>query len=298
MRHIPRSHPSHRRGEKRRRATQNRRSSLPLERGGIRLCIVEPTMDYQYFLLDISDKVATVTINRPDKGNALSPAVLEEVITIFNGLAARDDVNVIVFTGGERFFSAGFDLNEIRKLEKVTNETYTALFHRAYRAVLFCPQPVIAAVGGAAIAGGFDLTMMCDIRYASSRAKFGQREVVLSLTPILDPLWRIIGLGRAKEVALSGRIYDAAEAERMGYVSKVFAEGELLASVRAIAVEMAGYDRMCLAETKQLSNQLLNLDLDGAMRAQEWLFRTYIGSEENHQRIDALQARLAAERRK
>ncbi|MCY1223506.1 Short-chain-enoyl-CoA hydratase [compost metagenome] len=255
-------------------------------------------MEYQFFLLDISDKVATVTINRPDKGNALSPAVLEEVIAIFNGLAARDDVSVIVLTGGERHFSAGFDLNEIRKLEKVKNEAYTALFHRAYRAVLFCPQPVIAAVGGAAIAGGFDLTMMCDIRYASSRARFGQREVVLSLTPILDPLWRIIGLGRAKEVALSGRIYDAAEAERMGYVSKVFPEGELLSSVRAIAVEMAAYDRMCLAETKRLSNQLLNLDLDGAMRAQEWLFRTYIGSEENHQRIDALQARLAAERRK
>ncbi|KUE86324.1 crotonase [Cupriavidus necator] len=255
-------------------------------------------MDYQYFLLDISDKVATVTINRPDKGNALSPAVLEEVIAIFNGLAERDDVNVIVFTGGERFFSAGFDLNEIRKLEKVSNEAYTALFHRAYRAVLFCPQPVICAVGGAAIAGGFDLTMMCDIRYASTRAKFGQREVVLSLTPIMDPLWRIVGLGRAKEVALTGRIYDAAEAERMGYVSKVFPEGELLSSVRAIAVEMARYDRMCLAETKRLSNQLLNLDLDGAMRAQEWLFRTYIGSEENHQRIDALQASLAATRRK
>ncbi|MCY1294435.1 hypothetical protein D9M70_437280 [compost metagenome] len=84
----------------------------------------------------------------------------------------------------------------------------------------------------------------------------------------------------------------------MGYVSKVFPEGELLSSVRAIAVEMAAYDRMCLAETKRLSNQLLNLDLDGAMRAQEWLFRTYIGSDENHQRIDALQARLAAGRRK
>ena len=249
-------------------------------------------------LINTRGNVLEITLNRPDKGNALSPAVLEEVIAIFNGLAARDDVNVIVLTGGERIFSAGFDLNEIRKLEKVTNEAYTALFHRAYRAVLFCPQPVIAAVGGAAIAGGFDLTMMCDIRYAASRAKFGQREVALSLTPIMDPLWRIIGLGRAKEVALSGRIYDAAEAERMGYVSKVFPEGELLASVRAIAVEMAGYDRMCLAETKRLSNQLLNLDLDGAMRAQEWLFRTYIGSEENHQRIDALQARLAAERRK
>ena len=127
---------------------------------------------------------------------------------MFNALGMRQDVNVIVFTGGERYFSAGFDLNEIRKLEKVSNEAYTALFHRAYRAILFCEQPVICAVGGAAIAGGFDLTMMCDIRYASTRAKFGQREIVLSLTPIMDPLWRIIGMGRAKEVALTGRIYE------------------------------------------------------------------------------------------
>lgn len=140
--------------------------------------------------------------------------------------------------------------------------------------------------------------MMCDIRYASTRAKFGQREVALSLPPILDPLWRIIGLGRAREVALTGRIYEVAEAERMGYVSRVFPEGELLTSVAAIAAEMASYDRTCLVESKKLSNQLLNFDLDGSMRTQEWLFRSYIGSSENHQRIDALQARLATERRK
>lgn len=255
-------------------------------------------MEYQYLLLDIAENVATVTINRPEKRNALAPDVLEEIITLFTSLGEREDVGVIVLTGGERYFSAGFDLNEIRKLEKVSNEAYTALFHRAYRAILFCPQPVIAAVGGPAIAGGFDLTMMCDIRYASSSARFGQREVVLSLTPLFDPLWRIIGLGRAKEVALTGRIYDALEAERMGYVSRVYPEGKLLASVRAIAVEMAGYDRMCLRESKRLSNQLLNTDLDAAMRTQEWLFRTYIGSDENHQRIDALQARLAAARTK
>ena len=255
-------------------------------------------MDYQFLLIDVADKVATVTINRPDKGNALSPAVLEEIVSSFTGLAEREDVSVVVFTGGERYFSAGFDLNEIRKLEKVSNEAYTALFHRAYRAVLFCPQPVIAAVGGPAIAGGFDLTMMCDIRYASTRAKFGQREVALSLPPILDPLWRIIGLGRAREVALTGRIYDVAEAERMGYVSRVYPEGALLTSVAAIAAEMASYDRTCLVESKQLSNQLLNFDLDGSMRTQEWLFRSYIGSSENHLRIDALQAHLATARRK
>lgn len=255
-------------------------------------------MEYRYLLLDVADRVATVTINRPDKGNALAPDVLDEVAAMFTSLGERQDVNVIVFTGGERYFSAGFDLNEIRKLEKVSNEAYVSLFHRAYRAVLFCPQPVICAVGGAAIAGGFDLTMMCDIRYASTRAKFGQREIVLSLTPIMDPLWRIVGLGRAKEVALTGRIYDALEAERMGYVSQVFPEGELLASVSKIAREMAAYDRMALAETKRLSNQVLNQDLDGTMRMQEWLFRSYIGSEDNHQRIDALQAQLAAGRKK
>ncbi len=255
-------------------------------------------MTYRYLLLDVADQVATVTLHRPDKGNALAPDVLEEVSTMFTALGQRQDVHVIVFTGGEKYFSAGFDLNEIRKLEKVSNEAYTALFHRAYRAILFCELPVICAVGGAAIAGGFDLSMMCDIRYCSTRAKFAQREVVLSLTPIMDPLWRIIGMGRAKEVALTGRIYGAEEAERMGYVSKVFPEGELLTSVAQIARDMAGYDRTCLAETKRLSNQVLNQDLDTSMRTQEWLFRSYIGSDDNHQRIDALQAQLAAARKK
>lgn len=254
-------------------------------------------MDMKYLLLSVEDKVATVTIHRPDKGNSLAPEVLQEVEYIFTELAKRQDVNVVVLTGGEKYFSAGFDLTIIRKLEKISNEDYTALFHRAYRAILFCDQPVICAVGGPAIAGGFDLTLMCDIRYASERAKFGQREIVLSLTPIMDPLWRIIGLGRAKEVALTGRIYDAYEAEKMGYVTKVFPEGKLIESVMAIAKEMASYDRMCLKETKQLANKILNEDMDGAMRLQEWLFRTYIGSEDNHQRIDALQAKLAEARK-
>jgi enoyl-CoA hydratase/carnithine racemase len=254
-------------------------------------------MEYRYLQLSVEDKVALVTIHRPDKGNALAPDVLEEIETMFAGLAVRRDVNVVVLTGGEKYFSAGFDLNVIRTLEKVSNEEYTALFHRAYRAILFCDQPVICAVGGPAIAGGFDLTMMCDIRYASERARFGQREIVIGVTPIMDPLWRIIGMGRAKEVALTGRIYDAYEAEKMGYVSKVFPEGTLLESVMAIAREMASYDRTCLKETKRLANTIINEDMDGAMKIQEWLFRTYIGSEENHRRIDALQAKLAAQRK-
>jgi len=245
-------------------------------------------MNLEYLKLSVDEKVATVTIYRPDKRNALSPEVLEDIENLFKDLSEREDVNVIVLTGGERYFSAGFDLNFIRTIEKVSNEEFTALFHRAYRAIMFCSQPVIAAVGGAAIAGGFDLTLMCDIRYASERAKFGQREVALSLNPIMDPLWRIIGYGNAMEVALTGRIYDAHEAERMGYVSKVFPEGKLLENVEEIARNMAKYDRMILKEIKQLGQKVVNCDLDGAMKLQEWLFRTYMGAEDNHKRVDAL----------
>ncbi len=245
-------------------------------------------METKYLKLSINKKVATVLIHRPEKRNALSPELLIEIEKLFNELSQRDDSNVIILTGGEKYFSAGFDLNFIRTLEKTSNEEFTALFHRAYRAIMFCSQPVICAVGGAAIAGGFDLTLMCDIRYASERAKFGQREITLTLTPILDPLWRIIGLGRALEVALTGRIYDAYEAERMGYVSKVFPEGTLLESVFEIAQTMANYDRECLKETKQLGHTIVNYDMDGALKLQEWLFRTYIGAEDNHKRVDAL----------
>ncbi len=249
-------------------------------------------MEARYLVLSVSEKVATVTINRPDKGNSLSPEVLAEIEAVFTELGDRLDVHVIVLTGGEKTFSAGFDLDYIKTIKKESNEDFTALFHRAYRSIMFCTQPVIAAVGGPAIAGGFDLTLMCDIRYASERAKFGQREVVLSLNPLLDPLWRIIGLGPAKELALTGRIIDAAEALRLGYVSRVFPEGEVVESVVGIAREMATFDRGCLAETKQLSINVLDQGLDTSMKTQEWLFRSFIGSDDNKERIEALMESL------
>lgn len=249
-------------------------------------------MSFMHLTVQVEGNVGTVTIHRPEKKNALSPEVLEEIHHTFAELDARQDIHVVVLTGGERIFSAGFDLHFIRTLQKADNEAFTALFHRAYRSILFCSQPVIAAVGGPAIAGGFDLTLMCDIRYASEHARLGQREIALSLTPILDPLWRIVGLGRALEVALTGRIYDAAEAERMGYVSRVFPEGRLLESVGEIARKMAASDRTTLMETKRLKRTLMSPDPDTAMRLQEWLFRSFIGSPDNHRRVEDLISRL------
>lgn len=254
-------------------------------------------MEPRYLVLSVEDKVATVTINRPDKGNSLSPEVLSEIEAVFTELSGREDVRVVILTGGEKMFSAGFDLDYIKTIDKASNEEFTALFHRAYRSILFCSQPVLAAVGGPAIAGGFDLTLMCDIRYASTRARFGQREVVLSLNPLLDPLWRIIGLGAAKELALTGRIIDADEAFRLGYVSKIFPEGTVAEEVTEIAREMASYDRDCLVETKTLSFSVLDQALDTAMRTQEWLFRSFIGSEDNKARIEALLENIRSKRK-
>ena len=134
----------------------------------------------EYLLLSIEDRVATVTINRPDKGNSLSPEVLAEIEETFNGLSENAEVNVVVLTGGEKIFSAGFDLDYIKTIEKVSNEEFTPLFHAAYRSIMFCRQPVIAAVGGAAIAGGFDLTLEVWLRTPAmsapvrlSRGSFG-----------------------------------------------------------------------------------------------------------------------------
>lgn len=245
-------------------------------------------MEARYLQFSVQERVATVTINRPDKGNSLSPQVLSEIGDMFTELSDRQDVHVIILTGGEKMFSAGFDLDYIKTVEKASNEEFTALFHRAYRSIMFCAQPVIAAVGGPAIAGGFDLTLMCDIRYASERARFGQREVLLSLNPLLDPLWRIIGLGAARELALTGRIIDAEEAFRLGYVSKIFPEGKVVDEVTEIARTMASYDRDCLVETKLLSIAVVDQSLDTAMKTQEWLFRSFIGSEDNKARIESL----------
>ena len=107
-------------------------------------------MELRYHTLDVDEQVAVVTINRPEKGNALSPEVLAETEALFTNLDGDDRVNVVVLTGGEKMFSAGFDLDVVRQMEKVSNEAFISLFHRAYRAILFCSRPVIAAVGGPA----------------------------------------------------------------------------------------------------------------------------------------------------
>lgn len=245
-------------------------------------------MELQYLKLTADQAIATVMIHRPDKGNSLSPEVLREIGDVFLDLNGRQDISVIILTGGEKIFSAGFDLDAVKDIRKDSNEDFVALFHRAYRSIRFCAQPVLAAIGGPAMAGGFDLTQMCDIRYASEKARFGQREVVLSLIPMLDPLFRIIGFGPALEWALTGKDIDVEEAYRLGFVTRIFPPGTVIEEVTAIARKMAANDRTTLVETKRLSIDILHNSLDSSMKSHEWLFRSYVGSDDNRKRIDVI----------
>lgn len=245
-------------------------------------------MDLQFLKLTVEKGVATVLLNRPEKGNSLSPDMLTEIGDLFLHLKTREDVTVIVLTGGEKIFSAGFDLDYVKEMKLESNEQFVANFWRAYRSIRFCAQPVIAAIGGAAMAGGFDLTQMCDIRYASERAKFGQREVMLSIIPALDPLCRIIGFGPALEWALTARDIDVQEAYRVGFVTRVFPEGTVVKETTDIALKMAEFDRSTLIETKRYSIDLLHNSLDASVKSHEWLFRNFVGSDENRSRINSL----------
>ena len=189
-------------------------------------------MEPRTLRLAVADGVATLTLHRPDRRNAISIEMREELSA---ALAAwKDDpaVGAVVLTGEGPAFSAGFDLEEFRQPER-----FDALFassSRYHRDVWSFPKPVVAAVNGPAMGGGFDLACLCDVRLASTRAAFGHPEIKFGAPPLFTPLRWIVGDGIARDLCLTGRRIDAAEAHRLRLVSEVV-EPEALAS-RALAV--------------------------------------------------------------
>src|SRR5499427_1000241 len=166
--------------------------------------------------------ILVVTLNRPDKLNALHPDLVSELSTALADAEGASDLNVLVVTGAGRAFSAGLDLELLLKWgvqEKVDYlDSVLRIFHRIWE----MPQPVIAAVNGPAIAGGFDLAAFCDIRLAAKNAVFGQAEINLGLVQVIHPLYKTIGLARAKELAMTGENISADEAYRIGLVNHVY----------------------------------------------------------------------------
>jgi enoyl-CoA hydratase len=198
-------------------------------------------MPFEFLLYTVVDRVATITVNRPDKLNALSAAVIGELGGAIDQAAADPDVAGVILTGAGRAFIAGADISEL------AGQTPMSAIARARRGQLIfdrferIAKPVIAAVNGFALGGGCELAMACHLRIAGESAKFGQPEVKLGIIPGYggtQRLPRLVGTGRAMQLLMTAEIIDAAEAYRIGLVNKVVPNDQLLATTHAMLQQM------------------------------------------------------------
>ncbi len=208
-------------------------------------------------LLDVADGVATVTLNRPGAMNALSTALRARLYAVMKQVDADDDVRAVVLTGaGERAFTAGLDLKELgSQAGALGSANARGADENPVKAIELCRKPVIGAINGVAITGGFEVALACDILIASENARFADTHARVGVMPgwgLSQKLSRLIGISRAKELSLSGNFIDAATAERWGLVNRVVPAGDLLATARKLAADIASADAGFIAAYKKL----------------------------------------------
>jgi enoyl-CoA hydratase len=242
-------------------------------------------MTYKHLLIDREENVAVLTINRPDKYNALNDEVVAEISSAMDELAADDEVRVVVITGaGEKAFVSGADVSMLQDLK--TSRDAFANSQRGQAMTLKVenlPKPVIAAINGYALGGGLELAMACDIRLASDTARMGQPEAGLGISPGYggtQRLPRLVGKGMAKLLILTGDMIDAQEALRIGLVEKVVLQGELLSEAKALAAKLAAKSPLTLAACKEAINLGLEVDLDRGLSIESLEFGVLCTTED------------------
>jgi enoyl-CoA hydratase len=236
------------------------------------------------------DGVAVVTINRPEKLNALNAEVRRHLVAAFDELAADDDVKVIVIHGaGEKAFVAGADIAEFAaRTADEQREVYDK--RRVYETVADCPKPVIAAVHGFCIGGGSELALACDVRVADRTARFSQAEIRIGLIPGgggTQRLPRLVGRGQAMIISCTGDFVDAEDAYRMGLVEVLVDEGEHLERALELAGRMARWSSVSLRLAKEAVSAAFEMPLAVGLEHEKELFLTAFGSEDGREGVRA-----------
>ena len=249
--------------------------------------------EFQPFVLtERQEAILILTLNRPEKSNSLHPDLVKQLTKALDAAAIDVGTNVVMVTGAGRSFCAGLDLSLLMNWTADEKHTYLTSALVLFSRVWTQPQPVIAVVNGPAIAGGFDLAAFCDIRLAATEAIFGQAEINLGLVQIIHPLYKSIGLSRAKELALTGKNISAIEAYRIGLVNHVYPHDELMPRALELAAALAAKPRAVLFETKRLARELIDLDTGAAMKEIGETFRRCLESDEHRERLAHVYARL------
>ena len=225
-------------------------------------------MAYELLTFDVADRIATITVNRPDKLNALNDALMAELGRAIDEAVARDDVGGVLLTGAGRAFVAGADIAELAGQSAVEGKARAERGQRTFRRFETSPKPTIAAVNGFALGGGCELAMACHVRIASDAAKFGQPEVKLGIVPGYggsQRLPRLVGKGRALQLLLTGEMIDAAEAFRIGLVNRLVPAAELITSARALLATMLAQGPLAIAQCIEAVDRGLDMGLDDAI---------------------------------
>ncbi len=251
-------------------------------------------MAYQNILVETRGKVGLLTLNRPQALNALNSALIAEVNQALDAWEADDAIGCIVITGSEKAFAAGADIKEMQS--KSYMEAYREDFIGSWDRVARCRKPVIAAVAGFALGGGCELAMMCDFIIAADTAKFGQPEIKLGVMPGAggtQRLARFIGKSKAMDLCLTGRMMDAAEAERCGLVSRIVPAADLVGEAVKAAETIAGMSLTAAMMTKESVNRSYETTLTEGIRFERRVFHAMFATEDQKEGMAAF-----AEKRK
>lgn len=241
-------------------------------------------MNFVNLLFEVKNKIAFITVNRPDKLNALNKETLKELKTCFEQIRDDNEINVVIITGaGEKAFVAGADIAELNKLDLSTGESFAEIGQGIFSLIENLNKPVIAAVNGFALGGGCELAMACHIRFASDKAKFGQPEVNLGIIPGYggtQRLARLINTGRAAELILTGDIIDANEAYRIGLVNKIYPAEELLKKATELAEKISSKGQLAVEYSLKAIVSTNELSESNGLKYEAELFGKCCGTED------------------
>lgn len=244
--------------------------------------------DFKTLNFEQKGRIAEVTLNRPDSLNALNSEVMAEVAEVFKTIDKTDSIAVSILTGAGRAFAAGADIKEMQP--KSFNDMFELNFFAGWDRFAECRKPVIAAVNGFALGGGCELALMCDIVLVSDKAKFGQPEIKLGVTPGMggsQRLTKAVGKAKAMDMILTGRMVEAEEAEQCGMASRVVPHDDLMTVAAKVAETIASYSIPSLMAAKEMVAASLELSTAEGIRFERRLFHALFSTDDQKEGMQA-----------